>query len=358
VPRELKCCGGFGELAQETGVCTQMGNQGNSAEGIRQICEWIWDGAIGEIAEVHAWTNRPIWPQGLERPAGTMQIPDTLDWDLFLGPAPTRPYHEVYHPWNWRAWWDFGTGALGDMGCHILDPIFKALKLKYAIAMEGSSTQLNTESAPQASVVRLEFPARESLPKVAMPAVKVSWYDGGLLPKRPSELGPGLMMGDSGGGCLFVGTKGKLMCDTYALKPRLLPEELDKEYNRPEPSLRRIENAMKGGHEMDWVRACKEKPKKRVQPSSNFDYAGPLNEMVVMGNLAIRLQDLKRKLMWDGENMKITNISDEDEIKVVTSDKFTVIDGDPRFDTKYATVKAKPAAEGYIKPTYREGWSL
>ncbi|MCZ6694200.1 MAG: Gfo/Idh/MocA family oxidoreductase [Bacteroidetes bacterium] len=346
------------QLAEETGVCTQMGNQGNSAEGIRQICEWIWDGAIGEIAEVHAWTNRPIWPQGLERPAGTMEIPDTLDWDLFLGPAPARPYHEVYHPWNWRAWWDYGTGALGDMGCHILDPIFKALKLKYAIAMEGSSTQLNTESAPQASVVHLEFPARKSLPKVAMPAVKVSWYDGGLLPKRPSELGPGLMMGDSGGGCLFVGTKGKLMCDTYALKPRLLPEELDKEYNRPEPSLRRIENAMTGGHEMDWVRACKEKAKKRVQPSSNFDYAGPLNEMVVMGNLAIRLQDLKRKLMWDGENMKITNISDEDEIKVVTSDKFTVIDGDPRFDTKYATVKAKPAAEGYIKPSYREGWSL
>jgi len=138
------------KIASEYKVATQMGNQGNSGEGIRQICEWIWDGAIGEIKEVHAWTNRPIWPQGLERPKEVMPVPDTLNWDLFLGPAPVRPYNSIYTPWNWRGWWDYGTGALGDMACHIMDPVFKALKLQYPIKVQGSSTQLNTESAPMA----------------------------------------------------------------------------------------------------------------------------------------------------------------------------------------------------------------
>ena len=155
-----------------------------------------------------------------------------------------------------------------------------------------------------------------------------------------------------------MGTKGKLMCSTYALNPILLPDELHMDYKRPEPSLRRIENAMKGGHEMDWVRGCKESKENRVQPSSNFGYSGPMNEMVVIGNLAIRLQDLKRKLQWDGEKMQITNISDADEIRVVSSDKFTVIDGDPRFDTKYAKIMAKSASEEYVKPKYREGWTI
>ena len=343
------------EVAREYGVATQMGNQGNSGEGIRQICEWFWDGAIGEVEEVHAWTNRPIWPQGLERPAETMQVPETLAWDLFLGPAPSRPYHEIYTPWNWRAWWDFGTGALGDMACHILDPVFKAMKLQYPIEAQATSSQINTESAPIASTVQYVFPARKDDPsvKVKLPQVKVTWYDGGLLPPRPEELPDGQIMGDWNGGCLFVGTKGKIICGCYAANPMLLPKSLNESYNKPKPYLRRIEN-----HQLDWVRACKEKPKKRVEASSSFDYAGPLTEMVLMGNLAIRLQDLKRPLKWDGKNMKITNVSDTDEIRVVTSDKFTVIDGHPHFDTKYATINAKQAAEEYVKHNYREGWTM
>ncbi|MEJ2594991.1 MAG: Gfo/Idh/MocA family oxidoreductase [bacterium] len=346
------------ELAAEYKVATQMGNQGNSGDGIRQTCEWIWDGAIGEVTEVHAWTNRPIWPQGLERPSETPSTPPSMYWDLFIGPAPWRPYHPSYTPWNWRAWWDFGTGALGDMGCHIVDPAFWALKLGQPTSIQGSSTQVNTESAPVSEIVHYEFPDRGKVGNIKLPPVKLSWYDGGLLPPRPEELPEGEIMGDRSGGVLFIGTKGKLMSGCYGMNPRLLPVELDKDYRRPEPTLRRIENAMGGGHEQDWIRACKEDPKNRVETSSHFDYSGPLNEVVVMGNLAVRLQDLKRPLHWDGKNMKITNINDDDEIRVVTSDKFNVIDGHPHFDTKYATIKAKPAAEEYIKHTYREGWTL
>jgi predicted dehydrogenase len=346
------------ELANEHKVATQMGNQGNSGEGIRQTCEWIWDGAIGEVTEVHVWTNRPIWPQGLERPAETPSTPPTMYWDLFVGPAPWRPYHPSYTPWNWRAWWDFGTGALGDMGCHIIDPAFWAMKLGQPTSISGSSTQVNTESAPMAEVVEYFFPDRGKVGKIKLPPVKMTWYDGGLLPPRPEELPDGQIMGDRSGGTLFIGTKGKLMTGAYGRNPILMPEDLDKSFKRPDPSIRRIEHAMSGGHEQDWIRACKESPDNRVEPSSNFNYSAPLNEVVVMGNLAVRLQDLKRPLLWDGKNMKITNIADDDEIRVVTSDKFTVIDGHPHFDTKYATIKAKPAAAEYIKHSYREGWQL
>jgi len=343
------------ELANETGVATQMGNQGNSSDDMRKVCEWIWNGEIGEVTKVDAWTNRPIWPQGLERPTETPSLPPTLDWDLFIGPAEWRPYHPSYTPWNWRAWWDFGTGALGDMACHIMDPVYKALELGFPYAFEASSSQLNTESAPISEKVTYYFGERPKKGKVKMPAVEFTWYDGGLMPNRPEGMKPGDHLGDWGGGAIFYGTKGTLVCSTYAANPFIIGRE-----DNPPPvtnELRRIPNAMNGGHEKDWIRACKETKENRVECSSNFDYAGPLNETVVAGNLAVRLQDLRRTLEWDAENMKITNISDNDEIRVVTSDKFTVIDGDPRFDTKFATMNAKEAAENYVKKTYRDGWS-
>lgn len=341
------------KIANEYNVATQMGNQGNSGEGIRQICEWIWNGDIGDVVEAHAWTNRPIWPQGLERPTDKMRTPRTLKWDLFIGPAPYRPYNSIYTPWNWRGWWDFGTGALGDMACHIMDPIFMALKLKYPTKVQGTSTQLNTESAPHAEMVEYTFPRRDNLPKVAMPELNVTWWDGGLLPPRPEELPDGQIMGDDGGGCLFIGTKGKIMCGTYGRKPFLLPLEMNETTPTPPQTMRRIDD-----HIMDWVRACKENPESRVQTSSNFNYSGPMNEMVVMGVVAVRLQDLKRELLWDGEAMEFTNIGPDDEIRVVTSDKFDVIDGHPHFDTQRTTLNAQAAAKEYIKHTYREGWTL
>lgn len=344
------------ENAKRYGVATQMGNQGNSAEGIRQICEWIWAGTIGEITHVDTWTNRPIWPQGLTRPEKGKRVPKELDWDLFIGPAQFREYNPVYHPWNWRGWWDFGTGALGDMGCHILDPVFKALNLQYPSSVQASSTPFNNDSAPNAEVIHYEFPRRDNLPKVAMPEVTVSWYDGGFMPPRPDELKDGQQMGDDGGGCIFYGTRGKIMCGTYAANPTLLPTSEMDHFEQPKKSIRRITDAMNGGHEQDWIRACKESPETRLEASSNFGYAGPLNEMVVMGVLAVRLQSLQRKLKWDGPNMRFTNISAGDELSILAKDEFEVINGDPRFNKQYTKLPAKQMAEEWIRHTYRKGW--
>ncbi len=351
------------ELTRKYRVATQMGNQGNSSPESRTVEEWIWSGEIGEVKEVHAWTNRPIWPQGLQRPKEIMTPPDTLNWDLFIGPAPTRPYHSIYTPWNWRGWWDFGTGALGDMACHILNPVFNSLQLEYPIKVQGSSTQVNTESAPQAEVVEYTFPARTGLPshiKTAMPEAIVFWYDGGMMPSRPAELADGEpLMEDRMGGCLFVGTKDKLICNLAGINPRLLS---GRKPNVPE-TLRRVKDYPVGGiadgpHEQDWIRACKENPENRVEANSNFYMAGPFNEMVVMGVLAVRLQSLDRELQWDGPGMKFTNITGGDELHVVTSDDFSVIDGHPHFDTKYVTMNAEETVKEYIKHNYREGWTL
>nr|MCU0408901.1 gfo/Idh/MocA family oxidoreductase [Bacteroidales bacterium] len=347
------------KLASEYKVATQMGNQGNSGDGVRQLCEWIWNNEIGEIREVHAWTDRPIWPQGIERPAKAMPVPKTLKWDLFVGPAPMRPYNEIYTPWNWRGWWDFGTGAFGDMACHVLDPVFRALKLGYPDKVRGSSTLINTESAPHAETVEFSFPARDNMPRFAMPAVKVHWYDGGLLPNLSDILPEGEnLMKDGLGGCLFVGSKDILMCGCGGYFPRLLSGRIPD----VKPYLRRIPGGdvfyPDGPHEQDWIRACKESPASRTETSSSFSYAGPFNEMVLLGVLAIRLQSLNKALHWDGPGMKFTNIGPSEEQKIVTTDRFRVTDGHPTFDRKHASFNAASASAEYIKHTYSDGWTL
>ncbi len=308
------------EAARKYKVATQMGNQGHSSEEVRMLCEWIWDGAIGDVHEVHCWTNRPVWPQGLDRPKDTPPVPDTLDWDLWVGPSPMRPYHPTYLPFNWRAWIDFGAGALGDMGCHVMDAAFWSLKLKYPVSVEASHSYEvptmwtrfeNKETYPTAEVVHYQFPAREG-----MVPVKLHWYDGGILPQRPDDLEPGRKIPESGS--IFVGTKGKIMCGTYSENARIIPETKMRAYVRPAKSIPRIENGP-GGHEQDWVRACKGGP----SASSHFDYSGPFTETVVMGNLAVL--NPGKKLEWDGENMKVTN--DEE-------------------------------ANAYVRPAFRDGWSL
>ncbi|MFW6100761.1 MAG: Gfo/Idh/MocA family protein, partial [Bacteroidota bacterium] len=321
-------------LAAKQKVATQMGNQGNSGDGVRRLCEWIWNGEIGEVREVHTWTNRPIWPQGLERPSEKMKIPEHLNWDLFIGPAPMRPYNDIYHPWNWRGWWDFGTGAFGDMACHVTDPAYQALKLGYPDKVCGSSTEFNTESAPEAETVEYSFPARKNLEKVDMPPAKFYWYDGGLLPMR-SDIIPEDedLMEDNMGGCLFVGSKDALLCNTGGYNPRLVSGRVP----RVEPQLRRIPDDTDSGyvdgpHEQDWIRACKESPENRTETSSNFSYAGPFNEMVLLGVLAVRLKALGKPLHWDGENMKITNISENKTLQVMTSDDFEIKNGHPHFN--------------------------
>jgi hypothetical protein len=338
-------------LAAKYNVATQMGNQGASAEGVDLICEWIWNGEIGEVRKVEAATDRPIWPQGLETPTKVEKVPATLDWDLFTGPAKVKPYNSIYHPWNWRGWWEYGTGALGDMACHILHPAFKALKLGYPIKAEGSSTLLLNDCAPQAQHVKLVYPARENMPKVAFPEVDIHWYDGGMMPDRPAGFPQNKqLMGSGGGLTIFHGTKDTLLCGCYGAGPWLLSGRVP---NVPKTQ-RRVSN-----HEMDWVRACKESPANRLKTKSDFSEAGPFNEMVVMGVLAVRLQSLNKVLEWDGEKMQFTNIGDNEEIKIVTSDGFTIKDGHPSFNKKFTEpINAKAFAAELIKHNYRAGWSL
>ncbi len=297
------------EAAREAKVVTQMGNQANSMEGVRQVCEWIWDGAIGNVREVHVWSDRPggRWPQGIDRPKETPPVPSTLDWDLWLGPAPQRPYNPIYVPFKWRGFWDFGTGPLGDMGSHDLAPVFWAMKLKYPTSVEASSTGFNTETLPLASMLTFEFPARGE-----MPPLKVHWYDGGLLPPQPDELEPGRTLPHDDG-VIFVGDKGILLAEGWgAQRPRLLPESRMKEYKQPPKTLPRSP-----GHYQQWIEACKN----GTPTSSNFDVAGPITECMLLGTVALRTGKergggcrIRQKLYWDGPNMKVTNDAAANEL--------------------------------------------
>lgn len=267
------------EAARKAGVATQMGTQGHASESIRLLCEWIWDGAIGKVHEVHAWTPHPVWPQGIDRPKETPRVPDTLDWDLWIGPARYRAYHPCYLPQMWRGWWDFGTGGLGDMGCHIFDHIVWALKLGYPTSVEASHSYFvpevtwdkpkNEETYPRASIVYYKFPARDNFPPL-----KLTWYDGGLMPPRPEDLEEGRQMGDQFGGALYFGDKGKILCGSHGANGlRLIPETKMKEYQLPPKSLPRSI-----GHRQEWIEACKGgKP-----AAANFKYAGPLTETVLL----------------------------------------------------------------------------
>ena len=305
------------KAAREARVATQMGNQGMAFEGNRLISEWLEDGAIGPVREAHVWSDRPThrgkmplwWPQGIDRPLETPAVPANLDWDLWLGPAPWRPYHPAYAPFRWRGWWDFGSGGLGDMGIHNLAPVFSALKLGALESVQASSTPVFKETVPLASVVHYQFPARG-----ALPPLKLHWYDGGLLPPRPDELEDDRDL-DAEDGIILVGDHGKMLVEGWGgEKPRLIPETRNKEYRRPPKTLPRSI-----GHHQEWIQACKTGSPTR----SNFEVAGPLTEAVLLGSLCVRLGG--EKLRWDSDNMKVTNIKD---------------------------------ANPYLHYKYRDGWSL
>jgi predicted dehydrogenase len=300
----------IGEAARKAGVATQMGNSMQALDDVRVLCEMIDSGVIGPVREVHIWSDRPMkglfgtyWPQGLERPKDTPPVPKTMAWDLWLGPAPERPYHPIYAPTSWRGWWDFGTGALGDMGCHSFDPAFRALKLECPTSVEAVSSGVNKETYPLASMVRYEFPARDKAPPVTL-----TWYDGGLRPPRPRGLEAGLVMGEFQNGLLFVGDEGVIMTNVAGLKPRLVPEARMKAYKLPPATLPRSP-----GHWAEWVQACKGgKP-----AGSSFDHASRLTESVLLGNVALRpeLREAlaKQPLEWDGPNFKFTNLPEANQ---------------------------------------------
>jgi len=309
------------KAAQQAGVMTQVTASANTSDSACRLCEMIWDGAIGDVREVHIWSNRPLWPQGMLRPPRRDPIPRTLDWDLWIGPAAMRPFvaewrdgdlalrqvkankrpqPAVYHPWNFRGWWDFGTGALGDMGCHHFNHVFKALKLRYPISVSASASKVFDETAPLASIVTYDFPAREG-----MPPLRLLWYDGGLKPPRPAALEPGRELPDSGN--MYVGDKGVI------LGSRIIPEEKMKAYKTPPKTLKR-----RSGTWGEWIEAIR-----GGEPAGcDFGWAAVLTEAVLLGNIAIRAG---KQLDWDARKMRFTN---------------------------------DDGANKYVKEAYRKGWTL
>lgn len=324
------------EAAKKYKVVTQMGNQYASADHVRRAKEIVNAGLIGDVTEVQTWTNRPVWPQGVPTPTGKYEIPKELDWDLWLGPAKFTEYNPAYLPFNWRGWWNFGTGALGDMACHIMDAAFRILPIDYPTEVECSTTTMwsgpfkeadYADSCPASSIIHLKFPRKDGKGDI-----KFTWMDGGLLPQRPQELRADEMLGDENGGYIFIGTKGKLMGD-YNIPPVLLPTSRMKDETLPPQTIARIPGA-EAGHYTEWVNACM-KGYGKMELSSPFEYAGPMSEAVLMGNLALRSYAMRgpdgkgypgrKKLLWDAKNMKITNFDE---------------------------------ANQYVKREYRPGWGL
>ena len=335
------------ETARKMKVVSQMGNQGASNLGVHQMVEWFDKGLIGKVHTVHCWTNRPVWPQGIPVPTTKPTMPQDLAWDTWIGPASVVDYNPSYHPFKWRGWWNFGTGALGDMGCHLIDPPFRVLGLGYPTEVECSvgsvflkdwTPEYIPEGCPPSSRVQLKFPAS----KKNNSPVTMTWHDGGVKPFHPDWVPANEILGDADGsnGAMLIGTKGVMVCGTYGKVPKIFLKNGQKiDTPKFDPV---IEALPDHGHQVAWVEACKAgfDSKQHKALTSSFDYSGPLTETVLMGNLAIRSYGLRvlqkdsktnydypgrKKLLWDGVNMKITNFDD---------------------------------ANQFVKREYREGWKL
>jgi len=300
------------EIARDTGVATQIAVANQASEDTRLLCEWIWSGAIGPVREVINWSSRPFWPQGLERPKEAEPVPDGLDWDLWLGPAPERPFNHAYLPFVWRGWSDFGCGALGDMGSYSFDTIFRVLKLEAPVSIEASSSDRYEETYPLASVIHFNFPARGD-----MPPVKFTWYDGGLKPPRPDELEENRPLKGDGEeedeGLLFVGDRGKILCTFNGGNPKIIPQAKMDSFQQPPKTLPRSP-----GNEREWLDACKGS---KVKPGGNFEFEGLVTETLLLGNVATRMG---QKLTWDRPSL------------IVNSD----------------------VAQKWVRPERRKGWEL
>jgi len=298
------------EIARQTGVATQVAVGNQASEDTRRLCEWVWAGVIGPVREVINWSSRPFWPQGIDRPTEAQPLPEGLDWNLWLGPAPERPYHRAYLPFSWRGWYDFGCGSLGDMGCYSFDTIFRVLKLEAPESVEASSSERYDETYPLACVIYINFPARGD-----MPPVRLTWYDGGLLPPRPEGWPEKrAMSGEPGEGLMFVGDKGTILAGFSGRRPTLLPESRMKDFQEPPKTLPRSP-----GNDREWLDACKGS---KTKPGANFEFSGVVTETLQLANVATRTGE---KLLWDRANLKVTNVA---------------------------------SAQPYIQPPAREGWSL
>jgi len=298
------------EVARETGVATQVAVNNQASEDTRVLCEWIWDGAIGPVRQVLNWSSRPFWPQGLDRPKTNDPVPEGLDWNLWLGPAPERPFNRAYLPFVWRGWYDFGCGAFGDMGCYSFDTIFRVLKLEAPMSVEASSSERYPETYPEACIVHFNFPARGD-----MPPVRLTWYDGGLTPPRPEGMEETrLMSGEEGEGLLFIGDKGTILCGFSGRHPRLLPESRMKAYQQPPKTLPRSP-----GNDREWLDACKGS---KTKPGANFEFSSLVTEALLLGTVVLRTGE---KIIWDRTNLTVVNVA---------------------------------SAQQYVHPECRTGWAL
>ncbi|MFB3922445.1 MAG: Gfo/Idh/MocA family protein [Terriglobia bacterium] len=286
------------EIARETGVATQVAVMNQASEDTRRLCEWVWAGVIGPVRHVINWSSRPFWPQGIDRPKESQPVPDGFDWDLWLGPAPERPFNHAYLPFVWRGWYDFGCSSLGDMGCYSFDTIFRVLKLGAPESVEASSTERFDETYPLATIMHLHFPARGE-----MPPVTLSWYDGGLLPPIPKDWPKGRKMhGEENEGLIFVGDNGSILCRFHGSRPTLLPESRMKDFKEPAKTLPRSP-----GHYREWLDACKGG---KAKPGANFEFSGVVTEALLLGNVAVRAGET---LKWDRQSLKTTNSTAADK---------------------------------------------
>src|SRR5438105_9825290 len=282
------------EVARETGVATTVAIGNQASEATRLLCEWVWSGAIGPVRQVMNWSTRPFWAQGIERPTETHPVPDGLDWNLWLGPAPERPFNRAYLPFVWRGWYDFGGGALGDMGGYSFDTIFRVLKLEAASAVEASSTDRFTETFPNAAIIHYDFPARGD-----MPPVRVTWYDGRLKPPRPSELERERELAEEG--LLFIGDKGTILCGFNGQNPKLIPQPKMDAFTQPPKTLPRSP-----GNDREWLDACLGG---KTKPGANFEFEGMVTETLLLGNVSLRAG---HRIVWDRANLKAVNLPDAD----------------------------------------------
>lgn len=292
------------EVNRQTRVATQVAINNQASEATRQLCEWVWSGAIGPVREVINWSDRPYWPQGIARPDAADDVPAHLNWNLWLGPAPERPYHRAYQPFVWRGWYDFGAGAIGDMGCYSFDTIFRVLKLEAPTVVEASSTERMPESYPKAQLIYFDFPDRGD-----MPPVRVTWHDGGLRPPRPADVGEPL----TPDGLMFRGEKGTILCGFNGARPRLIPVSKMSAFVPPPPTLPRSP-----GNDREWLNACKGGP----PGGADFPFTARVTETVLLGNIAARTGE---RLLWDGQARTITNV---------------------------------PSANQYLRREYRAGWEM
>lgn len=343
------------ELAEVYNVNTQVGSQGASSDGTRVITETIWAGTIGEITKVDAYSPKPDWIYNLNQKAGSTRQPKDLNWDLFIGPSKHLEYNSSYTPYLWRNYWQFSNGTMATLGAHFLEPVFRALKLSFPKNVSASSNNFNLKNITEANKITFEFPERDNLPKIAMPKLQLNWYDGGLLPSTNEELAKFNILNSKEGGIIFYGTKGILIADKYGEHPRIIKNNQIIDAT-PLHQLHRIEQPFLGGHEQDFIRACKESAENRLATTANLNSQNALNETLLLGSLAIKLQSLNKPLQWDHYQQIFTNVSSNDEIVIENNDGVYIENGIAKTKKKVKRINAKEFVDQAIRPTYRSGF--